>query len=573
MLNTRSQKTAFGIFVLLAMALFLRGQEKATWRQPYTGDEPSYLFTAWSFFSDGDFDVRDNFARGEHTKLSLGANSLKYFHADKDWPGHPVTVSMFASPLVGYFGIRGGRYLSVIFALLTSILLFVALRRRFAASVIEATFIVTVNLFSIPFYSMAAALYTESFASFWILLAFFLLTGINSRRELTIAVCSIWALPFIHMRFLVITLAMFCVLSFQIWTSSRRDKLMLRDCAIAFIIGAVAFLIFQLRMYHGFSTNTNAPPIDLSPFNVLGRFSSHLFDLQKGLLPYSPVWIFSFVGFGLAAIKGDRLLKYALFILAAYLCVLTWGDPGEATPGRFWAGVTPLMSCAFLPILRLGQRWFHALFGFAILASFGNTYTFSYSPGLYFNNFGYSFLYSDMIPRRFAVLDLAMHLPWGFDHEAFGQVLYWLLGMVAFLIFSLMALVCVSRKLHMAGVVGALVAVGFALLQCFFVPLPVDRYIVHSNSETRTVVIDFPQKQRVNVLRLNGADCCHAHIFEYSIAGANGDLMRIRPTIDHGSVVVLQNDTAAEKIVIGLRTPGSERPEQVSIGRDVWSFF
>jgi len=61
------------LYILLSTVFFIpywHLQKRAT-KLPFTGDEPTYIFVANSFFRDGDIDIRNNFEENQAALLEL----------------------------------------------------------------------------------------------------------------------------------------------------------------------------------------------------------------------------------------------------------------------------------------------------------------------------------------------------------------------------------------------------------------------------------------------------------------------------------------------------------------------
>ena len=131
----RSARVAVLTFVLVALAGQLAVGMRAARTSDITGDEPFYLLTTQSLVSDGDLDLRDEYATGEVDRFWRGTVPLwKQMAPMPDGrllSPHDPLLSVVVAPAYEWFGVRGvQRFLVLLWAAAMAIAALVALRFR-----------------------------------------------------------------------------------------------------------------------------------------------------------------------------------------------------------------------------------------------------------------------------------------------------------------------------------------------------------------------------------------------------------------------------------------------------------
>jgi hypothetical protein len=191
---------AWALFVLAALVASAIGLRHARAVEP-SGDEIDYLMMAQSVWREGDLDLRDNFARGDHLEYLGGYDRMPggARRADgRPYPTHSAGLPVLLAPAYAL----GGRLACVVLLALLAAglsLLVRDLARRSGAD--EASALVAWAAAAGPpalFYT--AFLYTEVPAAFAIALALRLLLFSRGPWAAGAAALALSALPWLHVR-------------------------------------------------------------------------------------------------------------------------------------------------------------------------------------------------------------------------------------------------------------------------------------------------------------------------------------------------------------------------------------
>jgi hypothetical protein len=337
------------------------------------GDEPHYLVMTQSLLSDGDLDLRDEFARREYSGFFAGTlepHTSPRSPAGRIYPIHAPGLAVLLLPAYALGGYVGARLFMSALAALTAVLVH-RLVRDASIHPAAATAAWAIVAFTPPLAFYAVALYPEVPAA--LATAALLLLA---RREpgwggaiLSALVAS--ALPWLHPRLLplaglglVLTLARRCP-----WTA--------RISAAAIFAASVSLLLFFFRALYGRASLAAAYgpgfSADVSPTRGPWGAAALLLDRQFGLLAVAPVFVLALAG-GAALARwrpGDAmraaLLGGATFLTGASFS-MWWG--GACPPARFVVPALPALALALAPALRARRDAAAALggIGLAIVA-------------------------------------------------------------------------------------------------------------------------------------------------------------------------------------------------------------
>lgn len=322
------------------------------------GDEPHYLVMAESLRSDGDLDLRDEFARREYAPFfagTLAPHTSPRSPAGRIYAVHTPGLPVLLLPAYALGGYTGARLfmsaLAAAAALLVHRLVRDASMRPAAAAATWAVF-----AFSPPFAFYAVALYPEVPAA--LATAAFLLLA---RRDpgwggAVIAAVLAAALPWLHPRLLPLA-----VLGLAL-TLARRCPWTVRLAAVAISGASVALLLYFFHSLYGRASLTAAygPGFseDVSPARAPWGAAGLFFDRQFGLLPVSPVYVLSLAGAAaLARWRPGDAMRAAILggatVAAGASFSMWWG--GACPPARFVVPVLPALALAMAPALH-GRR-------------------------------------------------------------------------------------------------------------------------------------------------------------------------------------------------------------------------
>lgn len=337
------------------------------------GDEPHYLVMAQSLLSDGDLDLRDEFARREYSGFFAGTlqpHTSPRSPAGRIYSVHTPGLAALLLPAYALGGYLGARLFMSALAALTSVLVH-RLVRDVSIHPGAATATWAMVAFTPPLAFYAVALYPEVPAA--LATAAFL---ILARRDpgwggAILAALVASALPWLHPRLLPLAglgLAL---------TLARRCPWAARVSAAAVFAASVSLLLLFFRSLYGRASLAAAygPGFssDVSPARAPWGAAALLLDRQFGLLAVGPVFVLALAG-GAALARwrpGDAmraaLLGGATFLTGASFS-MWWG--GACPPARFVVPALPALALALAPAVRARRDAAAALggIGLAIIA-------------------------------------------------------------------------------------------------------------------------------------------------------------------------------------------------------------
>lgn len=483
----RENKAIISLSVFLL--LFFIVQMRLIKKMPITGDEPSYMLMGLSFYEDRDLDIRNNFGNDGHKKTGVGhTDSVDAFHHSGKYPGHSGTISIIASPFIGKWGVKGGRYVSTVFALITALLLYSFFHTVYNAKMSHIFTILFIGLFTSPYISYASMLYSEVIASFFILLGFYLLNRNMSRINAVALIMTTCLYPFIHIRLVPIAISLFLLYLWKVWRDRNNVSVRIMIPAAVLLISLPGFYLVQTQVYGsltgGSGADLNIFSYILKPQQLLDYFGVQLFSIRHGFLAYAPIWIFAFIGIVDGCLRKDKHSCQILFLIIPYIVIFTVMHGGECAPGRFWAPIIPLLMISLYPlIISNNKRWTYIIGTPLLVLSLYNSIIYYHNPAFYFNNLGYSNLYTGYIYKQLGGwLDLGIILPIDFESASFKLGHRLLLFTSVIVIFQVITIQNKQSKLfqNLCGLVSILILI-FVLLAAVVLPIPHKNYAVTSN--------------------------------------------------------------------------------------------
>jgi hypothetical protein len=333
------------------------------------GDEPHYLVMAQSLLSDGDLDLRDEFARREYSGFFAGRlepHTSPRSPAGRIYPIHAPGLAVLMLPAYALGGYPGARLFMSALAALTGVLVYRLLREvpipPGAALAAWATL-----AFTPPLAFYALALYPEVPAAL-ATAAFLLLTRRDPRwGEALLAALVASSLPWIHPRLLPLAALGLAL------TLARRCPWTARIAAAAVFAASVSALLLLFRSLYGRASLAAAYgpgfSADVTAARAPWGAGALLLDRQFGLLAVAPVFVLVLAG-GAALARwrpGDTmraaLLGGVTFFTGASFS-MWWG--GACPPARFVVPALPALALALAPALRARRDAAAALAGIGL---------------------------------------------------------------------------------------------------------------------------------------------------------------------------------------------------------------
>jgi hypothetical protein len=339
---------AFVVYNLAVLILVAQGVE-------FSGDEPNYLITADSLYYDKDINLANNYAnedwfhfysKEEHPKLKLGIYG-RYGKEGKDhiYPINLPGVSVLTLPFYALGRLLGGKALTFflkgslsVWAALLGVQIFLFAEERWKRTRMSLG-LWALYAFSAPAFFYAVHLYPEVPVAFMSLLIY---RKVSSDRPLKPALYPLLGLllatfSWFGVKYNIIFWPLLVVACYHMW---RTHGARLRRLAAFLVFPLVSTALFYLYVHSLYGT--------FSPFSIyegvqtaeqfrewrqmvlhipfrerLDAFLDYFLDQRDGLLLYSPLYVFAFLGF----VEMFRKARHELFglVFIALPFVLNYG--------------------------------------------------------------------------------------------------------------------------------------------------------------------------------------------------------------------------------------------------------
>jgi hypothetical protein len=311
-----------------------------------SGDEIDYLMMAQSVWREGDLDLRDNFARGDHLEYLGGYDRMPggTRRADgRSYPTHSAGLSVLLAPA---YALGGRRACVVLLALVAAGLglLVRDLAVRCGADG-ESALVGWAATVGPPVLYYSAFLYTEVPVAFALALALRLLLSSPGPWASAAAALSLSALPWLHVRMALAAAALGALAVLRLRGRSR----------LAFLATAATMAAAYAGYQHSvfgtlspFARYAGQMPIPMARSTPLRTLVGLFVDGAYGLLPYAPVFLLALAGlpllFGRARRERWALLVVGLGVLLPVLAWRNWW--GFSPPARFTIPLVPVLAVA-----------------------------------------------------------------------------------------------------------------------------------------------------------------------------------------------------------------------------------
>jgi len=393
------------VSVIAAMQAFGRGL-------PVTGDEPEYVYYAYSFF------VRHDFAMPVATFFAAFPRLAGIPPENLQGHGHPVLLSILGSPFVGYLGIPGARLFSVGCGLVG----FVAIRRLIAgfAGINIATLVSLFIFVTFPVLAYLHLFYTDMTIMAVVAWAWLLIQSSRS-ASLLIATALAVTLPFLHIRMSLVAawLVLLVVASALRKTARGRVRLIAGVACIA--AAALAGFVWHQYVLFGSLIGGASTPEPVSFVGYFARLALQALDFRHGLITYNPAMILAFAGLVIGVVSRSRLAIEGSGLILIYSVCFVFGAASESFPARFWVPGMPALAVGLGLWLRHARSVSAYLSGGLLGAmSLLNLAVYLRDPVAFLGNRQASLTYDNLFDV-FPYLDLAGLFPWdGFNYAAHG---------------------------------------------------------------------------------------------------------------------------------------------------------
>lgn len=304
----------------------------------FVGDEPHYLLITHSIVNDKDLNVRNNYFNKDYLHYVNGKLRIQAVIGKKGpsefYSIHMPMISFFLAPFywmgahfsrnILIFIIKAG--MSLIAALL-SFSIYHLLKKIFSQGVSSATWAIYTFLPPIFFYSRQV--YPEtSAASLSLISYYYFLKGYKILPAIFSGI-----LPLFGSKYLAISIGFLVVYILDIirnknWKSIWRYSFWFLSIALYFLFLRTLYSYnIPFAQYHGETGKSKMLSlINFFLFQLdwkerIGSFFSYFLDQRDGLLPYTPIYFFSFLGIIWAYKRCKKFLFDLLIISLPYIGV------------------------------------------------------------------------------------------------------------------------------------------------------------------------------------------------------------------------------------------------------------
>jgi hypothetical protein len=360
----RARRVVIVVFVLGVWSLTTHGKFSDS------GDEPHYLMIAESLTSDHDFDLANNYARGDGRWF--GADDLvagphaRPTRLGSTWSAHDVGLPVLILPVYAAAtraaahapvallakvrqtrGLFAYSLISLAFIALTAwgLSLFMSALARDGSPSLAWAIGLVVGL-SPPILSHAFLVFPET-PAFFVVSAVLWLRSLPDRdltsRRVWLVTAAIGALPWLHRKysFFVFGLALILVVAHRAWLSRQRA---------ATIWGLVALLVLPQLALHVTTFvlwgNLGGPQmLDTLPFSAaaLARGTlGLLIDRERGLAAYAPIFLM-LPAVWLRVRPRDRTLAVPILLLFVPMAAFAVWSAGFSPAARYLVPLVPLL--------------------------------------------------------------------------------------------------------------------------------------------------------------------------------------------------------------------------------------
>lgn len=329
-----------------------------------TGDEPHYLVVTHSLLTDGDLELSNNYQEKDFTLFYVGDEIDPHITIGPDggaYPAHTIGLSVMLLPAyaLGYlvFGTHAGvlYFLNFMAALLAAnvyLLCYEVTGRKISSLLAWVT-----TAFTVPLMHYAYQVYPEIMGALLLVWSLrHIRRGERTKPHIWLVVgVSIGFLPWLVSRFILLSAFLGAAALFAIAVARaprRRRRLSIIALCLPVAVSATLLMVFNFRLYgsmmpsagHAGTSEFMEVFMRLPSLETLASgLAGWLFDQDRGLLVYTPVYIIALPGF-LLLIKERREDAILLALpLGVMYVVLAWQGfwTQWSIPVRYLVAVVP----------------------------------------------------------------------------------------------------------------------------------------------------------------------------------------------------------------------------------------
>lgn len=366
----------------------------------FSGDEPHFLIISHSLLQDGDIDLANNYANRDYAKFMLPQVKISPHLAPRTegrYSFHSPGISLLLLPfywLASFF--KGNLFVFIIrfgmsiFGSLFGIQVFLYARQEWKRENLALGLWFLIS-FTSPVFFYSIHVYPEIIVALFSLTIFRLLRFSPMASKFSLIFCGLLISTFVYfhaLKYVFITIPLFIYILWVLIKKLKKGWNTLYFLACPLIVTVFYFLL-QYKIYGSFSLSSvswrgwmTAPEsisymkaiITEIPFRVRWEtLAGFFFDQRDGLLLYSPIYFFVFLGIIELARKKRSQLIVLLLLTAPYVLnsAFLTQRTGYAPQAR------PLVAVSWGLIILLGyflagnaKKIFSYLFGLAAFFSF-----------------------------------------------------------------------------------------------------------------------------------------------------------------------------------------------------------
>lgn len=338
-----------------------------------TADEPHYLLLTHSLVFDHDFDLANNYARGDYRRFypaEIDHHTVTNARG-QELPVHDVGISVLLVPGYAMAGRLGAMFELNIFGAFLALGIFV-LGMKLEATPRAALTAWALFAFTSPVAIYTSQIYPEIVGAgliTWAVVAHIRFTESPKWRYLWLAASAVALLPWFSARYWVLLGPILVIIALHLVVASGFPRLaVLKPLAVVVVpllVSVGLFAAFDLHLYHtpipnaGYVLLLQPRPSLIGP-HLLPGLPGLLFDRAFGLLTTAPVYLLAIAGAWVlcrrrpwrGALIVLPLLAYMLFAAANRFWYGGWAPP----PRYLVTGVAILAPVAALALSRRTPR-------------------------------------------------------------------------------------------------------------------------------------------------------------------------------------------------------------------------
>ncbi|MBN1521798.1 MAG: hypothetical protein JW928_04630 [Candidatus Aureabacteria bacterium] len=364
-----------------------------------TGDEPSYLLITKSLAKDHDFLLNNNIENKDYLSFfdsPVGGHINRPVREGRMYSKHRIGLPLLLAPFMkaADFLRTAERPIILIFLNLcfACLCMLMFLQAYAESKSLKTALIIWAGLgFSLPLVVYGSQIYPEMTAGIMIFLAFIGISPgiVKYKPSLLIASLATAYLPWLHERFISVTIVLSLMFLFNYWRKWKKVIVF----GVPLVISAVLQFSYYQTLYGYILPATNIHEASVNPRGAFLGIVGLLFDSSAGLIPVSPLLLFIIPG-ALVLIREKRyqhLFFLAVTILSIYVPagLYTCWHGGFCPLGRYLVSVLPLFVFLLVPGISIMKgRFFRIMLTlFLSYSVFLGFYAYRFMNNLYSHRF------------------------------------------------------------------------------------------------------------------------------------------------------------------------------------------